>query len=58
MERERPEVDAALDRLFASHGYGVRRPDRVEPNQVLGATPRAIFVGPKLTTSTPCPRTV
>ena len=25
MERERPEVDAAIDRLFASHGYGVRR---------------------------------
>ena len=25
-ERERPEVDAAIDRLFASHGYGVRRP--------------------------------
>ena len=25
MERERPEVDAANDRLFASHGYGVRR---------------------------------
>ena len=23
MERERPEVDAAIDRLFASHGYGV-----------------------------------
>ena len=22
MERERPEVDAAIDRLFASHGYG------------------------------------
>ena len=26
MERERPEVDAAIDRLFASHGYSVRRP--------------------------------
>ena len=25
MERERPEVDAVIDRLFASHGYGVRR---------------------------------
>ena len=25
MERERPEVDAPIDRLFASHGYGVRR---------------------------------
>ena len=25
MERERPEVDAAIDRLFASRGYGVRR---------------------------------
>ena len=25
MERERPEVDAAIDRLFASHGAGVRR---------------------------------
>ena len=25
MERERPEFDAAIDRLFASHGYGVRR---------------------------------
>ena len=25
MERERPEVDAAIDRLFASHGDGVRR---------------------------------
>ena len=25
MERERPEVDAAIDRLFASQGYGVRR---------------------------------
>ena len=25
MERERPEVDAAIDRLFASHGYGIRR---------------------------------
>ena len=25
MERERPEVDAANDRLFASHGYSVRR---------------------------------
>ena len=25
MERERPEVDAAIDRLFASLGYGVRR---------------------------------
>ena len=25
MERERPEIDAAIDRLFASHGYGVRR---------------------------------
>ena len=25
MERERPEVDAAIDRLFVSHGYGVRR---------------------------------
>ena len=25
MERECPEVDAAIDRLFASHGYGVRR---------------------------------
>ena len=25
MERERPEVNAAIDRLFASHGYGVRR---------------------------------
>ena len=24
-ERERPEVDAAIDRLFASHGDGVRR---------------------------------
>ena len=25
IERERPEVDAAIDRLFASQGYGVRR---------------------------------
>ena len=25
MERERPKVDAAIDRLFASLGYGVRR---------------------------------
>ena len=25
MERERPEVDAAIDRLFASQGHGVRR---------------------------------
>ena len=25
LERERPEVDAAIDRLFASQGYGVRR---------------------------------
>ena len=25
MERERPEVDAAIDRLLASLGYGVRR---------------------------------
>ena len=25
MELERPEVDAAIDRLFASHGYGIRR---------------------------------
>ena len=25
LERERPEVDAAIERLFASHGDGVRR---------------------------------
>ena len=25
MERERPEVDAAIERLFASHGHSVRR---------------------------------
>ena len=25
MERERPEIDTAIDRLFASQGYGVRR---------------------------------
>ena len=25
IERKRPEVDAAIDRLFASQGYGVRR---------------------------------
>ncbi len=25
MEAERPDVEAALDRLFASQGYGIRR---------------------------------
>ena len=34
MERERPEVDAAIDRLFASHGYGCPPPaDRARRRQ-------------------------
>ena len=32
MERERPEVDAAIDRLFVSHGYGLVAFFRSTPN--------------------------